>query len=406
MTLKPCTFFARKLRIEVGVVEVHDHSLSGALENEVSLNGGIVAKLPPNAILLLKLLPELLHILSKRLLKITLEVKFAGDFIRNGRDIQQNHHDVRLLAVVARVVLAVLDEFLALVDVRAEVGEAFGVLGVAEDGVPGRADNSLLGHVRVIQNLQCLRVFNLKTVIVPHIVTLLNNLISLVQSHGREEVWQVLVHPNLVLLEGEAPLLQVLVRDHLLEQHDDGGEEYHEEERRGLRDLQVVQKVIAFHLFCLLHNITPLTLEHLLVVNEPESIENQKHRRPPQLRHRIVAQVIVHGRRLSDRVRNLDPLREPLRDQGSCCKWKQDRHPQAIHHGDVADIEHVTVLEVDQILRTGIHRLEVLYRGFFRPVWIPAETVVEQALQGWHGEGDHEVDEGHHAVDEHGLNDF
>lgn len=58
----------------------------------------------------------------------------------------------------------------------------------------------------MVQDFERLWILDLEAILVPKVVALAYDLICLLQSHGREEVWQIFVHINVVSLEIEAHL--------------------------------------------------------------------------------------------------------------------------------------------------------------------------------------------------------
>jgi len=153
--------------------------LSRSLICKISLNQPIVLELEFYTMFVLEIFLVSIHQLQKVLLESRLEVKVLRNFVRNIWQIEKNHDNVWLLAVVIIVVVIISDKFFSFVNMSANVAECLWVVWIAQNTVPRSALNRFFGHSGHIKNTNNSWIFNFNSVVFLKILRFFYNLVSL-----------------------------------------------------------------------------------------------------------------------------------------------------------------------------------------------------------------------------------
>jgi hypothetical protein len=110
------------------------------------------------------------------------------------------------------------------------------------------------------------------------------------------------------------------------------------------------------------------TVEDLLVVKHPESVEQQKNWRITEHLDGVVRQLIIEGGWKAIGVRHMVLFVQPENAVGKYSDWEKDWQSQPIHHCDIRHVQNTRVLEVNDVVRAAV-KFDVLTNlGFLRGV--------------------------------------
>lgn len=151
-------------------------------------------------------------------------------------------------------------------------------------------------------------------------------------------------------------------------------------------------------------DVRPNILEHLLVCNHPATIDEEEQWRKSQTLYAVLGQLVVHGSWSFHVPGDDHSLSNVLVEIVDGSNWEESWHSDTVHHGNIGDIEHAGVLEVDNIVSTAPDHLELGHRGRFGLVRC---STIHLSLDEWDhfggGQANPRKDEG---VDEHGLHNL
>lgn len=207
--------------LRVRPLKVTGETLAAPLESFVLLDQAVAFEFELDAVLVLEL-PLMLHLrLAKRLRESRLEVEGLDDVITDCRKVQQDLDHIGLLAVVSLVVIAVLEKFLPLRHMRADVTELLGVVAVTENVVKRSALHGFHRPLHLAHAAKHLFLHDFDGELLPHILGFGDHLVRLLRLEHVVEVRQVLVDLDVLSVHAIARGIQDFLRDNKLDDDDE-----------------------------------------------------------------------------------------------------------------------------------------------------------------------------------------
>ena len=161
----------------------------------------------------------------------------------------------------------------------ADVVEVIRISGVAQNIIPRRPLDSLLGDPGLIDDTNEPRILSFNTVVFHHVPVLQYDFICLRQLDGAEKVGQILVDDDVLGAHTESPALKLLGK-YTLQDNDENRCESHDLNRGGPVDIDPLNMMLSRHAVSIPLDEMPFVVENLLVAEHPVAVEKQEKWRP------------------------------------------------------------------------------------------------------------------------------
>jgi len=105
--------------------------------------------------------------------------------------------------------------------------------------------------------------------------------------------------------------------------------------------------------------------EDLLVAEHPVSIDQEQKRGKSEHINAILSELIIQSCWLLHVTSNNESLNHVLVEIVNCCDWEKSRQSNTIHHCNESNVEHVRVLEMDNVVFSTVKNLKVSHWCLF-----------------------------------------
>jgi hypothetical protein len=122
-----------------------------------------------------------IHQRFEGLVETALEAELDHDLFRDISHVEQDGHEVTLLAIIVIVIIIVLDKLISTWDVTTNVLEISRVQGICQDEVVGHALDGFFRSSNCIQSLRYLLRYDLETIVVMKIVIFLKKPVGILE---------------------------------------------------------------------------------------------------------------------------------------------------------------------------------------------------------------------------------
>jgi hypothetical protein len=219
--------------------------MSGQHEFSVLVLKFVILEFEFNSMSVLEFALVLIHECLELDLPAWLEVEFwiHDDRVWDVGKIEKDHDHIRLLIsdslafllnfaiVVFDVTLIILNQLFSLINEGSDVIEEGSILWIGQNLIPWSALDGFLWNASLLELFNGIWIINADTEVILHVVVLDDELLGLRKSNGLEEVWKIFINLNFLLLKSESPFHQVVGKD-FLDENKENGSHAHEKDWR------------------------------------------------------------------------------------------------------------------------------------------------------------------------------